>query len=417
MRAHLLTILLVIALVTAYAPAASSQIAVSGCRGDMAPAFEPVSDGPLRLRRITCSYSPSSLFPRTPTAVSPDGNAIARFVELSGLYAVALGGHVDLPVYPASPRSTNFARMERTGRSAFQWDVGSQAIWTATQDRVVPNGWAAGPVRPVLAHISGTVELLPEPRRPAGPLDALLWIDGRGLALAQFGTRGSYYRPEHADPAPTFAYLDAQEGRVLDSLPLAEIVEPDGVLVSPAARVQDASAVVMADGRPRSFIVMEDWVVWTLGEEPRRLPNPYPPHTRHVLSPDGERVVVTPPFPSESYCPRVPPCHVGPAMSGVVAALHDVRTGNLLWTLEGRSEWGNIPLPAFSPDGGHVLIGMPVLAGESYVAVVEVRGGRVVQRLNTFEGTNYAIGFAADGEQAWVSANGVVALYDVEPVR
>jgi hypothetical protein len=417
MRAHLLTILLAISL-TAYAPAASPRIAASGCRGDMGPRFEPVSDGPLRLRRIACSYWPSSLFPRTPTAVSPDGNAIARFVELSGLYAVALGGHVDLPVYSASPRSTNFAIMERTGRSAFQWDVGSQAIWTATQDRVVPNGWATGPMRPVLAHISGAVELLPEPSHPAEPLDALLWIDGRGLALAQFGTRGSYYRPEHADPAPTFAYLDAQEGRVLDSLPFAEIVEPDGVQVSPIIRVRDASAVVMADGRPRSFIVMEDWVVWTLGEEPRRLPNPYPPHTKHVLSPDGQRVVVTPPFPSESYCPRVPPCHIGPVMSGVVAALHDVQTGNLLWTLEGRSEWGrNIPPPAFSPDGGHVLVGMPVLAGESYVAVVEVRGGRVVQRLNTFEGTNYAIGFTADGEQAWVSANGVVALYDVGPVR
>ena len=76
-----------------------------------------------------------------------------------------------------------------------------------------------------------------------------------------------------------------------------------------------------------------------------------------------------------------------------------------------------IPPPAFSPDGGHVLVGMPVQAGESYVAVVEVRGGRVVQRLNRFEGTNYAIGFTADGEQAWVSANAVGALYDVEPVR
>jgi hypothetical protein len=105
-------------------------------------------------------------------------------------------------------------------------------------------------------------------------------------------------------------------------------------------------------------------------------------------------------------------------MTGVVAALHNLRTGNLLWTLEGRSEWGrSIPRPAFSPDDGHVLVGMPVLAGESQVAVVEVRGGRVVQRLNTFEGTNYAIGFTADGEQAWVSANGVVALYDVGPVR
>ena len=123
----------------------------------MAPRFEPVSGGPLRLRRITCSYWPSSLFPRTPTAVSPDGDAIARFVELSGLYAVGLGGDVDLPVYSTS-RSTNFARMERTGRSAFQWDVGSRAIWTATQDRVVPGGWTTGPMRPVLAHISGTVE-------------------------------------------------------------------------------------------------------------------------------------------------------------------------------------------------------------------------------------------------------------------
>lgn len=73
-------------------------------------------------------------------------------------------------------------------------------------------------MRPVLAYVSGTVELLPEPRHPAGPLDALLWINGRGLALAQFGTRGSHYRPEHADPAPTFAYLDAEAGRVLDSL-------------------------------------------------------------------------------------------------------------------------------------------------------------------------------------------------------
>ncbi|HYI41710.1 MAG TPA: hypothetical protein VE053_15485 [Allosphingosinicella sp.] len=60
---------------------------------------------------------------------------------------------------------------------------------------------------------------LPALRHPARPLDGLQWIGGEGRALALFGARGGYYRPEHEDPEPTLAMVDAGLGRVLASVP------------------------------------------------------------------------------------------------------------------------------------------------------------------------------------------------------
>jgi hypothetical protein len=80
-------------------------------------------------------------------------------------------------------------------------------------------------MRPVRTVQQGEIEPLPELHHAAGPLDALLWAGGDGLAVAQFGTRGGFYRPEHDDPNPTFAIVDARRGIVLDTLPF-DAIEP-----------------------------------------------------------------------------------------------------------------------------------------------------------------------------------------------
>jgi hypothetical protein len=53
----------------------------------------------------------------------------------------------------------------------------------------------------------------------AGRLDGIRWVGGGGLALAEFGTKGHYYRPEHDDPTPSLAIVDGRRGRVLQNCP------------------------------------------------------------------------------------------------------------------------------------------------------------------------------------------------------
>jgi len=180
---------------------------------------------------------------------------------------------------------------------ALAWAANSRFLWTATHDALRPSGFATGPLRPMQAAEDGSLRPLPERQHDAGTLDALLWAGGDGLAAAQFGTRGGFYRPEHDDRAPTFALVDARRGLVLDSLPFDAIESLRGRRPGAAAHaeVSNAAAAVLPDGRVRVLLDVGSWVVWTQGEAPRVLPNPYPGewHSRMVLSPDGSRVLVS----------------------------------------------------------------------------------------------------------------------------
>ena len=109
----------------------------------------------------------------------------------------------------------------------------------------------------------GRLQPLPPLQHAAGPLGALLWADGDGLAVGQFGTRGGFYRPEHDDPNPAFAIVDAARGRVLDTLPFAAL-KPlrERRRGSPAyVLVRNAAATTLPDGRVRALLSLRQWVV------------------------------------------------------------------------------------------------------------------------------------------------------------
>lgn len=308
---------------------------------------------------------------------------------------------------------------EESGRSNFQWDADSRRIWTATQEQVVPNGWALTPLRPALADLVGGLTPLPELTHAAGPLDALYWIDGHGRALAQFGTRGQYYRPQHPDPEPTLAYVDAAQGQVLDSLTFSDIGQPLRPGSSPAARINHASAVVLADGRMRSVLQMDGaWIVWTQGEPPRRLDHPYDWRARFVLSPEGASLIALLDHPAYVSCDRLGQrCMSSGPVEGRVAAMHDLATGAVRWTLEVVADHSRrMPDATFSPDGRLALVGVPTVDAKKAFVVLDAETGAELQRVGAGNAGDvpYSMGFTAAGDMIWVSLSNRTIFYHVE---
>jgi hypothetical protein len=400
------------------APARRPTLA-TGCPTDLTRDFAERADGPLRLARVQCHGWPSSPFGATPPSVSPDGGSIAGYGLGLGLFAGRIEPAAKFTTWPVALESgASRPGPEAKATSAFLWDRRSRMLWTALQDHRKPGGWATGPMRPAQALPDGRLRMLPALASPSGSLDAMLWINGDGLALAQFGTRGAYYRPEQPNPTPTVAFVDAARGRILDEAPLSRIVpelRPDS---PPSVQLLTAAATRPPHGKPRAlFRTASSWVVWTQGDPPRRLSDPYlGERVDLTLSPDGRKVLVGRRLPTSSMCTRDGKCEVGPRVEGVVAALHDLSTGARLWTVTGEDVWGSATLdPAFSPDGRWLLIGLPRVDGETDVAVVSVADGKVLQRLGSRGTTRYAMGFTASGREAWISAGGATAFYDVAP--
>jgi hypothetical protein len=221
----------------------------------------PAVAGPLA--QIYCLKLPHTYFTTSAPLISPDGQSIAYYEHDTILRVGRLDGRGGWPGYPADLGV--FAAFEadhfRSVR-AFAWASNSQFLWTATHERERPLGFAVTPMRPVQTLGGGGLEPLPPLQFGAGPLDALLWAGGDGLAVAQFGTRGGFYRPEHQDPAPTFAIVDAARGRVLDSL-LFDAIEPlraRGPGTPPWVLVRNAAATVLPDGKVRVFLSVGQWV-------------------------------------------------------------------------------------------------------------------------------------------------------------
>jgi hypothetical protein len=261
--------------------------------------------------------------------------------------------------------------------------------------------------------------MLPPLEHAAGPLDALLWAGDDGLAVAQFGTRGGFYRPEHPDPDPTFAIVDAARGRVLDSLRF-EAIETLRASARgrnpPYVLVDNAAATVLTDGRVRVLLRVRQWAVWTQGEAPRALPDPYAGERdgRTILSRDGERALVGRRLRTEGGICIEPSggCSPGRPVEGVLAALHDVTTGRELWTIRARvTNDLEFPTPAISPDGRYALVGL-VPDKRPLIALIAMDSGEIVQRLPA-PGGAYAFGFANGGRTLWTHAYGLTALYEV----
>jgi hypothetical protein len=394
-------------------------VAAAGkCARDYSDLYRERGPGPFALVRVDCRTWDGERVPEGPPVLAPDGKSLAAYGYGKGLFAGDLAGKVRS--YPVNLGvSADFAGGAPAGPdAAFAWSRDSATLWTAVQKRQAPRGgWALGPMRPVRAMADGTLRALPALTHRAGPLDGLLWIGRDGLALAQFGTRGGYYRPEHKDRAPTLAFVDAARGRVIEARPLKALVPDLNPGFSPSVSMLGADAVLLGDGRARAVIRgLAQWAVWTQGAAPRLFANPYRgERVETALSPDGRTLLVKRELPSQTVCPRAPPCRIGPVIRGPIASLIDLGTGKPRWTLDGAGAWGSgSGEPLFTPDGRHALVPLPRNGGSDELAVISVADGRLVQKLAGRGGSNAAAGFLASG-QFWMGTAYMTAFYAYRP--
>jgi hypothetical protein len=371
----------------------------------------------LKLAAVFCRVVRQSGLISAPV-VSPDARSIAYYDSIGLLRVGRLDGGDGWTEYPADLGT--FARFASEPRTtlAFAWSADSRFLWSATHEKMHPSGFALTPMQPVRTAGDGQLQELPKLEHAAGPLDALLWAGSDGLAVAQFGTRGGYYRPQHDDVAPTFAIVDASRGLAIDALPFASVpslLEHRGH--SPRAAVKNAAARVLRDGRVRALLSVGAWVVWTSGEAPRIVPDPYvgQSHSQMVLAPDGSTVLVARLLRTDGgMCGRTGGCRPGRPVEGVLAAAHDLASGRALWAIRATATADHeFPAPAISDDGRHALVGLMPQTTGPIIALVAMQDGTIVQTLPT-PGGPYAMGFARGGATVWAHAHGVTALYDLQ---
>jgi hypothetical protein len=381
----------------------------------------PLGTGPLQLTAIYCHSIRSSGLKSAPV-VSPDAQSIA-YAEHDGMLRVArLDGGSNWTDHQTV--TDVFARFgtEIHSASGFLWASNSRFLWAANQENWQPSRFAKSPLRPVMAVENEGVQLLPPLQHAAGPLDALLWADDDGLAVAQFGTRGGYYRPPHDDENPSFAIVDVRRGLVLDTLAFTaiEALKNRARGLSPSAFVRGAAATRLQNGKVRALLSVGQWVVWTEGQPPIVMADPYAADfgTRMVMAPDGSRVLVGRRLRTEGalICERRPDCsRPGRPVEGVLAAMHDLATGRPLWNIRATviTDY-EFPTPAISPDARFALVGLVPDGTLPQIALVKLEDGSIVQTIPA-PGGDYAMGFARAGLSVWTHAHGLTALYDVQP--
>jgi hypothetical protein len=384
----------------------------------------PLGNGPLQLRAVYCQRIRSMPFPRGTPTVSPDAQSIA-YLENDAILRIAQlsdsDGWIDYPTQMGI-----FAGFGRSIRSlpSISWATNSKSVWAGNHDALLPSRFAKSPLRPLKTASGGSLLTLPPLQYEAGPLDGLLWVDGDGLAVAQFGTRGSYYRPEHPDPNPSFAIVDVQRGLVRDTLAFTaiEALKNRAKGLSPQAAIKNAAATKLPNGKVRALLDVGQWVAWTEGQPPIALDNPYATDFdgHIVMSPDGSRVLVARLLRTEGavICEHRHNCSTpGRPVEGVLAALHDLENGRLIWNIRATVTADyEFPAPAISPDARFALIGLFPGGARPLIALVAMEDGKIVQTIPS-PGGSYAMGFARGGLSVWTHAYGMTALYDVQSDR
>lgn len=381
----------------------------------------PQGAGPARLavaRKVSFVRAERDL--RPVAQVSPDGTAF--FLTRGGL-GLQFGPELE----GAPPEVVEAPELVEVGYGGsppfpFAWSADSRAVFGATQARMRPRGgWALGPWRPLRIWRSGRVERLPPLRHPSGELDSLLWAGGRGLALAQFGTRGGLYRPERKNPEPALAFVDAVRGRVLQTIPFSTMpgVTPrrDG---SDYAQFQGPSAVVVRpNGRLRAVVRAGHgpWLILDQGRPPRLAPIPAARSPAGMaLSADGRRLLLTPLLQADGIiCERATSCPKPKPVEGPYAALYDLESGARLWELRATaSDFWSSPSPALNADGSLALVGLPPDGRDLWprVALVSTRTGRIVQTMCAADSSSNALTFLPDGRPA-LGGVGLVGIYDL----
>ncbi len=177
-----------------------------------------------------------------------------------------------------------------TGNVPFAWSMDSRSVLGVRQETAKPSGFALGSLRPFQFRIDGTNEKLAQLSSSAGPLDEIYWIGHTGLAIAAFGTKGGYYRPEHPDLKPTIAFVDARAGKVIQSIAIANV---PGLAVK--SRINGVASGLDVRGNAYALITMapNQWLLWNQGQLPRLVSIGVKPRwTPFALSPGGKSVLV-----------------------------------------------------------------------------------------------------------------------------
>lgn len=237
-----IVLMLLWAMATPYWAKAAAPVVV-GCHSghDPAPALMPLGAGPLKLATVFCLGLPSSSVPVSSPVPSPNGKAFFVFDSIKGL---SLGGMGDEPALQHFEGRVT-ALLPFSGNLPFAWSNNSRSVLGVKQDTAKPSGHALGPLRPFLFAIDGADQQLPDLINPAGPLDEIYWVGNAGMAIAAFGTRGLYYRPEHPDPRPTVALVNARTGRVIQAIEIAQVpgLEARARITAVASRIDERGRI------------------------------------------------------------------------------------------------------------------------------------------------------------------------------
>jgi hypothetical protein len=383
---------------------------------------EPSPGGPARLVRFDCLQLPHTRLSYEPPVISPDGRRFLVYGYTMGVVAGTLeSGAADIS-HSFDPTFVQFTGLTfaRSG-FFFRWASDSRSVWAADQ-KTGPGHFAAGPLEPVLIGPDGSEHTVPPLAVRAGPLDGLQWIGGDGLALAQFGTRGGYYRPEHSDPEPMLAFVDLKRGRFLDWISLKNI--PKAVTAQGRPMVPlTISAVQLPNGRPSAVFQWPSGfsMVWASGSKPSEIKLPKLVWgARVALAPDGKRLLISHPLSAagmiceiwdrNSSCP--PPTPV----SGRFAELVDIETGKTIWQNSGTAkQFEGYPEPVVSPDGRYALVGIPHRNGNN-IALVSMRDGQILQTVPSTWST-WSVDFGADSRRFFVSGGNFVATYELAETK
>lgn len=332
-------------------------------------------------------------------ALSPDG----------ATYAHSAGGGISFePADSKGPSSytkglagSTLLQFGSEGPLAIKWAETSDAVWTATWP------WPKGVMQPVRAALNGAVQSVPTPPSGSYPLDGLLFVNGKGLAIASYATRGHLIDVKTVGP-PILALVDLASAKTLASIRLDRPFGVEGRTVTLRGGPQNAAVTEAKDGsvrfvadvytsfstRRRQFHPM--FMAWNTTGAARLIRSEYAgAGSRFAISPDGSKILVARRLFAFSPCPVDAPCSK-PAkpVNGVSVALYDFTTGKRLWQ---RVEKDVVLLrparPLFSPDGRFAMVAMPQhskpIAGKvrpsdgGRVGIIAVRDGRLIEAADT----------------------------------
>jgi hypothetical protein len=393
-----------------------------GCQPRIVDQAAPVTDGPYRLVNAFCPSGLNSSYTISAPLISPDG----RHFLVSGYDSLWIGEIGSKAVPRVIPSRMTFDGFGYSKVPPFAWTDDSKAILGVRQDTMRSSGFALSPLSPIEIPVGGKPRPLPLLKDVAGGLDGVLWVGGGGLALAEFGTKGGYYRPEHDDPTPTLAIVDGRKGKVLQTVPM-----PRSNNGKPATLVRAIDARLDRQRKIFALFVLDGgrWFEWQQGKPPRETPL-QPGLTgdrKFALSPHLKTVLIAHDLSAsgmicEHYgsAPRRPECEKRTPQSGAVADLWDIETGRRLWGITGTAyNFSKTYRPTISPDGRYALVSMPTGKG-SYretIALVSVADGHEIQRFNKPESYDFVLRFGRDSRSFSIDGSLAVLTYRLAEKR